>query len=149
VPDTTPTVDGLVTFGQDVAGIDVEVMPADDPGWADALTFAQANVPRVLNRVNPVIYTSAVYNWAISLIIQYQSDQEGQNFFALARKGFGVNNWLPGPVDAASDNGTSQHTSLGKGMQNLTFSDMQRAKDPYGRQALAYMQDLGNLWGLT
>ena len=43
--------------------------------------------------------------------------------------------------------------TLGKsnlpGLQNLTITDLQRIKDPYGRQAIAYMQSIGTLWGLT
>jgi len=125
-------------------------MASDDPGWANALAFALEMIPEYFATLGSgILYTATVYNWAVSLIIQFQQDQEGQVFFANARKAYGVSNWLPGPIDAASDNGTSQHTALGRGMQNLTFSDMQRAKDPYGRTALGYLQQLGSLWGLS
>jgi hypothetical protein len=39
--------------------------------------------------------------------------------------------------------------SIGHGLRDLSLLDLQRIKDPYGRVALSYMQQLGTLWGLT
>ena len=54
-----------------------------------------------------------------------------------------------GVVTSASDVSTSETLAVGQGLQNLGLLDLQRIKDPYGRQAVAYMQTLGTLWGLT
>jgi len=85
----------------------------------------------------------------VSELIQYQQDQSGQVFFQAARKQFGVNNFEAGVVDEASDTGTSEHLAVGRGLKNMDMISLQRIKDPFGRQAVAILQSLGTLWGLT
>ena len=60
-----------------------------------------------------------------------------------------MNNFVAGVVNAASDVTTSESLSVGKGLQNLDLISLEAIKNPYGRQAIAYMQSLGTLWGLT
>lgn len=147
--DTTPTLPGFITFCRNVVGITTEEMPDDDPGFEQTLAFAQLWIPAEVKLFSPALYTAAVYNWAASLVIQYQPDQPDQVFFSKARNSFGITNFVPGVISAAHNEATSQSMTIGKGLSNLTLTDLQRVKDPYGRAALAILQDLGTLWGLN
>ena len=149
MPDTTPTLAGFLTFCRTVVGIPIAAMPDADPGFATALAFAQEWIPDQIATYSPTLSTSAVYNWAASSIIQFQPDITGQVYFQGLRKSFGVTNFVPGVITTASNEATSDSVTAGKGLQNLQLIDLQRAKDPYGRQALAILQSLGTLWGLT
>ena len=149
MPDTTPTLLGLIAFCRSPVGITVDAMPDTDPGFATALAFAQEWVPLDLASLTGTLYTACVYNWAASSIIQYQPDQAGQDFFTALRQSFGITNFVPGVLNSASNEATSQSMTIGEGLSNLQLIDLQRVKDPYGRQALAIMQSTGTLWGLT
>ena len=149
MPDTIPTVAGFTAWAQAVMGITTAVMPSNDPGWADAFSFAQQWVPMDINGYAPQMYTACVYNYAGSLLLQYQQDQTGQNFFVNARKQFGITNFLPGVISTASNEATSETSTVGDGLKNLQAIDLLRVKDPYGRQAVAIMQSTGTLWGLN
>ena len=149
MPDTTPTLAGFLTFCRTVVGIPIAAMPDADPGFATALAFAQEWIPDQIATYSPTLSTSAVYNWAASSIIQFQPDITGQVYFQGLRTSFGATNFVPGVITTASNEATSDSVTAGKGLQNLQLIDLQRAKDPYGRQALAILQSLGTLWGLT
>ena len=147
--DQIPTLEGYTAFCRNVVGITANVMPDDDPGFADTLLFAQQWIPETLRCLACYLYTAAVYNWGVSLIIQYQGDQAGQVFFRDARAGYGVNNLVPGVISSTADESTSTTLTVGRALSNLSLMDLQRAKDPYGRQALSILMDMGPLWGLS
>ena len=56
---------------------------------------------------------------------------------------------MAGVITNANDVSTGEGLAVGEGLKNLQLMDLQRLKDPYGRQALAFMQSIGTLWGLT
>ena len=147
--DTTPTLSGFILFCRNVVGIPSAVMPDEDTGFAYALEYAQLWIPAELQLFSPQLYVLAVYNWGASILIQFQQDPTGQVFFASARNAFGVTNFVPGVINAAHNEATGQSMTIGKGLSNMTLTDLQRVKDPYGRAALAILQDLGTLWGLN
>lgn len=130
-------------------GITSTYMSPTDAGWNNAYCIAIELIPLRMQRISPVIYTLCVYNWAGSQLLQYQQDIAGQSFFKNARKGFGIDSFVPGVITEGHDESTGQSMAVGAGLQNLTLNDLQRIKDPYGRQALAYLQDLGPLWGMS
>ena len=90
-----------------------------------------------------------VYNFGGSNLLQWQQDYIGQTFFADARKSYNINGFVAGVVTSAADSSTSEALVVGKGLQNLDLISLQAIKNPYGRQAMAFMQALGTLWGLT
>lgn len=147
--DLKPTLAGFITFCRNVVGISTSVMPDTDPGFQMALDYSGQWIPPYLCQLSPALYTAARYNWAASLLIQYQQDQPGEVFFTQARQAFGTSNFVPGPISSVHNEATSQSMAIGKGLQNMTLTDMQRVKDPYGRAALAILMDLGTVWGLT
>jgi hypothetical protein len=147
--DTTPTLAGFITFCRNVVGIPTVDMPDADAGFQTSLDYANLWIPDDLAKISPGLFTAATYNWAASLLIQYQQDVAGQIFFTSARQSFGISNFVPGVISNASNEATSQGMTIGKGLSNMSLTDLQRVKDPYGRQALAILMDTGTLWGLT
>jgi hypothetical protein len=144
-----PTLAGFVAWSQAVMGLNSVVISPTDQGYAYAFQIALDIVPKDFSNTVPDIYTLTVYNWGGSQLIQWQQDYTGQTFFADARKAYGINNFVAGVISSASDVSTSETLTIGKGLQNLQLLDLQAIKDPYGRQALAFMQTIGTLWGLT
>jgi len=151
MPDTAPTLAGLIAFGRGAPAIPTEALPDDSPDWQTALTFAQEWVPCILNQLSPTMYTACVYNWSISSIVQWANDQPGQTYFANLQgiDGFKTDNFVPGVVTTTSDESTSTGLTVGDALSNLSLIDLQRVKDPYGRAALAIMAALGTVWGLS
>lgn len=143
-----PTLAGFIAWTRTVMGIPTTVMADNDPGYEYAFEVAKDMVPLDLNKIAS-IYTLTVYNWGGSLLIQFQADPPGFTFFADARKAYGVNSFTAGVIEHASDSSTAESMVIGQGLKNLDILSLQRIKDPYGRQAVAYMQSIGTLWGLT
>jgi hypothetical protein len=144
-----PTLAGFIAWSQAVMGLNSVVISPTDQGYAYAFQIALDIVPQDFANTVPDIYTLTVYNWGGSQLIQWQQDYAGQTFFADARQAYGMNNFVAGVISSASDVSTSETLTIGKGLQNLQLLDLQAIKDPYGRQALAFMQTIGTLWGLT
>jgi len=144
-----PTLQGFIAWAYAVMGIPTTAMSPDDPGWNYAYTVSVDLVPTDFANTLKDVYTLTVYNYAGSLLLQFQQDYSGQTFFADARKAYGINNFIAGVVTSASDVSTSETLAVGHGLQDLGLLDLQRIKDPYGRQAVAFMQTLGTLWGLS
>lgn len=149
MPDTTPTLAGFEAYCRTPAGITTTVMPVNDPGFALWYAIALEWIPCELQQVSPLLYTYTVYNWGVSVLLQFQQDQDGQTYFTDKRAAFGVYNLVAGVISATADEATSTALTVGQGMSNLTLEDLQRIKDPYGRQAIATLMEMGTLWGLT
>lgn len=147
--DTTPTLDGFTTFCRTIAGITTDVMPDGDPGFDRAFSIAQGMVPCEMNLLDSTIFTDCTYCWGVSVLVQFQQDQPGETFFADMRSAYGVNNLVPGVISSTADEATSTSLTVGRSLSNLSLTDLQRIKDPFGRQAIAYLMDLGTSWGLT
>jgi hypothetical protein len=144
-----PSLNGFIAWAQAVMGVPTTAMSPTDPGWNYAYVVALDIVPRDFAAAVPDIYTLTVYNWAGSQLLQFQQDYPGQTYFAQLRSQFGINNFVAGVVNAAGDVSTHESLSIGHGLRDLSLLDLQRIKDPYGRVALSYMQQLGTLWGLS
>jgi len=167
---TTPSLADFWIFLNTSVQIPTAALPVDSdwPGYAfnqalatvitvPAWGCAPGNPPS-----NPlgILYTLAVYNLATALLFQITPDQEGQTYFADARSakpstnfpggGFGINAFALGPVQAASDEGTSSTLKIPDWAAMLTIGDLQLLQTPWGRAYLAYAQKFGpNIVGLT
>lgn len=148
-PITAPTLEGFIAWTRSVMGLSTIVIPDDSPGYVYAYQVALDLIPTQLSVGSDAIYALTVYNCGGSLLLQFQQDIPGQTFFADARKAYNMNSFVAGVISSASDEGTSESLIVGKGLQNLQLMDLQRLKDPYGRQAWAYLQTIGTLWGLS
>jgi len=144
-----PSLNGFIAWAQAVMGIPTQAMSPTYPGWNYAYVLALDIVPTDFAATVPDIYTLTVYNWAGSQLLQFQQDYAGQSYFTTLRAQFGINNFIAGVVTSAGDVSTNEALAVGHGLRDLSLLDLQRIKDPYGRVALSYMQQLGTLWGLT
>lgn len=147
--ETTPTLVGFTAFCRNVAGITEAVMPNDDPGFQIALDVGVAWIPCVLRQVSCAIYTYTVYQWGVSWLLQWQNDQEGQDFFTKMRASYGVNNLVAGVISATADESTSDSLTVGRALSDLDLVSLQEIKNPFGRAAVATLMSLGPLWGLS
>jgi hypothetical protein len=144
-----PTLSDFIAWTRTYMGIPTTAIPDNDPGYAISYQIALDLVPENFATYSPDIYTLTVYNWGGSQLLQTQPDITGQTFFADARKAYNLNSFVGGVISSANDVSTGETLAVGVGLQNLTLLDLQRIKDPYGRQAIAYMQTLGTLWGIN
>lgn len=148
-PITTPSLVGFIAWTRAVMGIPTTVIADNDIGYSYAYQVALDLVPLDFSVLSPDIYTLTVYNLGGSNLLQWQQDITGQTFFADARKSYGINNFVAGVISGAGDVSTNESLVIGAGLQNLDLISLQAIKNPYGRQAMAFMQSLGTLWGLT
>ncbi len=144
-----PSLAGFENWTRAVMGLSTIVMPVNAPGYAYAYQVALDLVPLDFAKMSPDIYTLTVYNMGGSLLIQWQQDQPGQTYFENLRRDYNMNGFVAGVISSASDVSTSQTLAVGQGLQNLDLISLQAIKNPYGRQAIAFMQSLGTLWGLS
>ena len=110
------------------------------------VAFAQANQALAClggGPSGPSIYALAVYNLATSLIINFAQDQAGRTYFTDLRVKLNLVQFQPGLVASTGDSSTSTSLLNQEFMRNLTINDLQRLKDPYGRQYLMFAQAYG------
>ena len=146
--DTKPTLSGFTAYCR-ANGFTSAAIPDGDPGFDIDFAIALAWVPCVLNSVSCALYTYTVYQWGASVMINRQQDQVGSTFFADLRSKFLIDNFVPGVISSASDQGTAESLTVGTALSNMSVADLQRTKDPFGREALATMMAAGGFWGLS
>jgi hypothetical protein len=129
--------------------IPVDALPLDSLWPTYAFNQAMALVPCV-PCVPAITYVLATYNCGGHLLIKIAIDQPDQTFFKCARDNMKFNDPEIGIVQSSSDNGSSNSFAIGSGMQNMTLSDLNFYRSPWGREYLSYIQDLGpSIWGLS
>lgn len=145
-----PTYEGFLGFVRGVMGIPVTGIPDDSPTLQCCYDAALelVNVGMGLCRL-PTIYTNTVYNAGGSLLLNYANDIQPSTYFTDARKMFGIGKLVNGLMTSAADQGTSGSTVIGDAMSNLTLADLMMMQDPYGRQVVAVLMELGPQWGYT
>jgi hypothetical protein len=152
---TTPTLEGYIQFCRSIVGIPVAVLPDDSIQFPISYEVALEWCPvEYLTLMSPKMATLCVYNWGASVLINWaQDDPNAQppnnRFFATARSSYGINNFVAGVIEEAHDQNTGETIAVPDSLKNLSLIDLQRLKDPYGRSALAIMQSIGTLWGLS
>jgi hypothetical protein len=152
-----PTIAGFTDFIYGVMGIDPLVLPSNSPVIAMAFSVATAIVNPALAVVASTVnvapqidlYSLAVYNLAADNLINYAQDQPGRTYFSDLRASLKINNFAAGVVASASDSGTSDSLATPDSLKNLTLSNLQNLKTPWGRQYLAFAQSFGSLWGVS
>ena len=143
-----PTIEGFKTFIYDYVGIPVAALPDVSPAIQAAYDLSIETVNLLLT-VAQLSYTSAVYNLGTDLLINYAQDIPPSTFFADTRATYKINSFAPGVVTSASDNGTSTSLMVPDFFKELTLSDLQHLKTPWGRTYLAIAQKTGTLWGVS
>ena len=144
-----PTLAGFQDFVSNYMNIPASALPVGAPAVAFAFQIATDIVNPVLNCASPDLFTLATYNLAGSNLIEYAPDQTGQTYFADLRAAFKINSFAPGLVQSTSDDGTSTTMALPKFTENLSLSDLQLLKNPWGRRYLEIAAKAGPLWGMS
>lgn len=139
------TVAGYIAFLRNSAGVSGDDLPDTSPDILTTYDAAREYVPCQINQFAPAMYELTVYNLAMSFLLNWSSGE----YFANLRTGLKLNEFTAGVVTSASDNGTSTSLMTPDYFKNMSLLDLQMLKDPWGRQALMFMQQLGDLWGLT
>ena len=139
----------FLAFIRGSMGITTMQLPDASTDIDAALNLALALVYAPMQNASQLIYDSAVYNLGGSNLIEFASDQTGQTFFADMRKKFNINGFVPGVIQSASDEATSESMLVPDFMKNLTMADLQYIKTPWGRTYLSYAQRIGPVWGVS
>ena len=146
-----PTLSGFVVYLRTVVGVPV-VAIADDSPWLNGCYCAGlelVNTGMGLDRL-PLIYTTTVYNAATSILLNCAPDVPPSTWFKDQRTKFELTKPVNGLVNAASDQGTAGSITISEVMSNLTLADLMMMRDPYGRQAIAVLMEMGpSVWGYT
>jgi hypothetical protein len=150
-----PTLAGFIDFIRGVMGIDPLLLPDNSP----AIEWAYANALMIVNPtlglvgvkspIETTLYIEAVYNLGGDNIINYAPDQPGRTYFAELRRSMNITSFAAGLVQSASDSGTSDSLAVPDSLKNLTISQLQNMKTPWGRRYLAIAQTYGTMWGVA
>ncbi len=146
-----------------IMGITTDVLPDTSSVLDLAYQSAAAEVLVALSCVPGPIYLQAVYNLASSNLINWAMDLPGAPgidplhpvsptnlpYFTFLRKQFNTYGYVSGTIQSASDVSTSDSMVVPLAAETFTLSDLQRAKDPYGRTYLMIAQKWGTYWGIT
>lgn len=171
-----PTLAGFLAFIRNIMGVTIAQLPDDSPSIPFSLAVALMIVnpalkcvplPQfdgagvALNSGGGSAYNIAAYNLAASNLLTFAQDppdapvvegsgDPGLQFFAFARQQFKINSFVPGVIQAAADESTSDSYVVQEAAKNFTLANLQQLKDVYGRTYLAIAQSYGpTLWGLS
>lgn len=146
-----PSAADFLAFVRNDMGIGTDVLP--DSAASLTVAFGRANEFIPCWAADPCIaysYSSALLNLGGHYLIQIATDIDPSTFFEDLRTSFNMNGaFRSGVITSSSDNGTAASTAVGDAMSNLSLADLQLLQTPYGRIALAFLQELGPLWGLS
>ena len=150
-PTVAPTLAGFLAFVAST-GVPPEALPADSlyPGWA--YNIALQLVPAMAVCIGGDIYTVMVYNLAMANLVAFAQDVlpgTTPPYFATLRTALGLDAFVPGLVQSASDQGTANSLMIPDFFKNITLADLQYLKTPWGRAYLALAQSFGTVWGLN
>lgn len=144
-----PTLAGFILFIRGVMGITTAQLPDNSTYITDAYTLAQEIVSPDIGLVSPVSFKLATYNLGGDYLINYTPDQSGQTVFADARKKYNTYGFVGGVIQSTGDEGTSESMAMADFIKNLSMSDLQNLKTPYGRTYMAIAMRFGSLWGIS
>lgn len=148
-----PNIPDYTLFLIDGVGIDPVYLPSNSPFIGYAFNRALGLVINLPGANSGIDYTLAVYNCAAHIQFKITPDQQVSGtpytFFVEARKAYDLLLPVVGLVASTSDEGTSVTNAVPDAMRQLTISDLDFMKTPWGREYLAYVQDYGGIWGLS
>ena len=94
-----------------------------------------------------ILYVLAVYNLGMHQLIKIGLDIPGQTpnqvFFQQARQQFGILNFVGGVISGTADQNSSTTISVPELLKNLSLSDLDLLKTPWGRDYAGYAMNFG------
>ena len=144
-----PTLDGFLAFVYQ-QGVPTSAIADDtNPYLIGAYNEAVEIVIQLLATISPILYTTAVYNLAMHVLVENAQDAAGQTYFQTLRQKLGLNGGIFGVVTTSSDEGTSVSVEAPDFVKNLSLADLSYLKDPWGRKYVEIAQRAGLSWGLN
>ena len=146
-----PNFADFLSFVRNDMGISSAVLPDDSTSLVVSFGKASEFIPSCLACAEIMYsYTDALLNLGGAYLIQSATDVAGSTFFNDLRTAFKMTGaFRSGVITSSADAGTSASTAVGSAMQNLSLADLQLLQTPYGRSALAFLQEMGTPWGLS
>lgn len=159
-----PTQAGFQNYFYAATGIPTDVIPTDSVFIGYAYNVALTLVNKKLNTAGGPLYMLAVYDLATDNLINWappSSDpvvyypnvttKDGQpiEYMTYLRQQYGISQFTPGVISAASDESTSTTYEVLKQYEGYTLGNLQNLKTPWGRAYLAKAADVGNLWNMS
>lgn len=153
LPPNGPTYNGFVTWVTAVMQVPSNAMPDAntlEAAYCQALNLAYSDLASVpSNCSNITIYTMAVYNLGGAILVEYAQDNPGSTFWSDLRSQLRINDFVPGLVNQAHDQGTGEGMYILPIFSGLTLLGLQLLKTPWGRAYLQFAGQWGPIWGLT
>jgi hypothetical protein len=147
--DATPSEAGFLDFIRNYAGISTGVLPDDSTYITFAYDVASTTVNEEIGKIPGLDYALATYNLGIDVLINYALDVSGSTYFSSLRSKFDTSSFTAGVMTGAGDAGTAGSIAVSDALQQLTLSDLQNLKTPWGRAYLAIAQKYGTPWGIS
>jgi hypothetical protein len=155
-PNGKANLTDFIWFIQNEMGVPAEALPVDpstDPDILVAFEVALATVNPLLCTFSHIYYNLAVYNFGGDYLINWALDSNAQDdcstYWEDLRDQWGITSFKAGVVQSTADVSTSTTLAISDVNKQLTLSDMQNLKTPYGRAYLAIAQKFGDIWGLS
>ncbi len=139
----------FLLFIRNQMGITTAQLPDASTDIDNALNLSLAFVNDVIQQANSSLYDTAVYNLGGHYLIEFASDQPGLTYFADARTSFDINGFVPGVIQSAGDQGTSEAMLVPDFFKEFQMSDLDVMRTPWGRFYLAIAQKMAYNWGIS
>jgi len=153
VKQYAPTLAGFLAWVRSNMQINTTDLPDNSPYIGYAFNVAMEIVSPLNVVASPLIYMLMVYNLGGDNLINYTPDSGLGNppstFFSDYRSANNINNFVPGVISFASDEGTSSTTTVTDQLKDLTIANLQQLKTPWGITYLSFQQRTGLIWGVT
>jgi hypothetical protein len=150
-----PTLEGYTEWVYEIMDVPQIVLPPGSIYLEMSFDIAFEMVNRLIWCASPGIFTIAVYNLGGDYLVNMAQDNPNlpspdDTYWQDLRQAMNINGFLPGLINSAADQGTSAGVHLLAAMENLTITDLQNLKTPWGRVYLGIAQSVGaGPWGLT
>jgi hypothetical protein len=146
---TIPNEPDYIIWIRQIMGINSSVLPDYSPYVDYSYMMSMETVNLYLDMASPLLYTQAVYNLGGDILCNIAQDVPPSTYWSDLRQSLGMNNFIPGLINATNDEDTSAALLTPLGLQNLTLADLQNLKTPWGRVYMGIAQNVGSMWGLT
>lgn len=150
VAPSTPNLADYTTWLYTQAGIPEEVLPADSVWIPITFDMAKHQINWELSYAAGNLFPLVFYNLAGDRLINFAQDIAGQEFFAGQRAKYRIHEPAVGVVSSGGDGGTSMGLVNPEQLKQMTWTELQMLKTPFGRYYMGYAMASGpTLFGMS
>jgi hypothetical protein len=114
-----------------------------------AFEVAKCTVDPIIQRVSPIYYTMAMYNFATDWLINNAVDLDCETYWEKLRAKWNINGPISGVVESTADESTSTSLKVPEVFNNLSPFDLQLMKTPWGRAYMGIASKFADIWGVS